>query len=440
MNNKKFYKKFLIVLILVFMAFTATACDFSDSINYGDDGYTPTYQDSNDGTNTPTEKPKDNFPAIPVYKQTTAITEKEILGSDFFSSKQNYFNVGKDMRYVNLKEYKTVYIRYEQNLDSEVKQTLDDVITYLQNVLKVDPSYKLVYDSGTPGLISDLFTYDTIYIKNPDNKVLNDFKTKNAAGITYSSNLNSPVIYVNKSVCDIVINGKNIEMARVLLHEIMHGFGFPHTLGAIDLMSAFLIHLEKVSTSSCYYNEPGTGNRIFVKDYLFFSNDELAGMIGYFVSNKSYSEKLNLYKNIGGTLPDLNAKFEEMKSNFIINTRTQSTSKKSPDFLSENQIVAMKDKTNTFEIIINKDSIGTYTCILSNGTSFTGISKIMSVSSDSSLTNQIICLTDFQYEGKTRDITLYAFRNQDGDFYQRWKVYDEIVNLVFTDNTANYFA
>lgn len=440
MNNRKKVKKVLVVLVLVFMTFMATACDLLPPNNSGGGSvYTPPNNGSNRPPTPKEEEPKDSFPAIPVHKQTKPISDAEILGSNFFSNKDDYFNMGSNTRFVNLKDHKTVYIRYEQDLDSEVKKTLDHVIAYLQDVFKFDSSYTIVYASGTPAFIGDLFTFDTIYIKNPDKKVAEDFKKNNAAALTYRSSTNSPVVYVNKSVFDVFINGKNIKMARALLHEIMHGFGFNHTIGSTDLLAALQLHIDKASNGKYFYRESGSKTRIFIDDYLFFSNDEIASLIHYLHPNKSYSEKLSSYKKAGGTIPDLSSKFEEMKSSFLTYTRTQKVSTKSPDILLENQIVSMKDKTNTYEIIINKNSIGSYIAILSDGTSFTGRSKIMRVSG-SDLTYQIIALTDFKYDGQTRDITLYAIRNKSGDFYQRWKAYNENVNLSFADNTAKHFG
>ncbi len=250
MNNKVFLKKVLLVFILVCMTFIATACDFAYPSNVDGPSYTPSPSPSNPQT---PPKPKDTFPAIPVHKQTKALPEEELLGSDFFSSKKDYLNIGLNNRYVDLKKQKKIYIRYEQNLEDKVKRELDNVVAYLHDVLmKVDPSYELIFDVGTPGFF-DLFTYDTVYIKNPDNKVLKDFKDYGAAGATYFSSGKSPVVYINKDITDVIIDGKNIRLARILLHEIMHGFGFGHTLGTTDALAALQIPFGTSSGRYFYY-------------------------------------------------------------------------------------------------------------------------------------------------------------------------------------------
>lgn len=434
MNNKSFFKKILLVFVLICMTFVTTACDFSLPSNGGNTNPTPAVPSPNIPST-----PKVTYPEIPVRKQTKNITDEEILGSNFFRDKSKYFNLSDDVRFVNLTTQKTIYIRYESNLDNEVKNELIVIVKYLQDILKiVDSSYNIILDTGTPGLF-DIFCYDTIYIKSPDKKALETFEKYGALGATFRGSNKSPVVYINKNaITKTIIDGKNVNLARVLLHEVMHGFGFNHTIDQLDLLFSSIVKIEQNSNGRYSYRKPGTKTYVYVNDYFFFSDDEIIGLIEYLAQNKSFSEKAKLYMNLDGA-NNLNKKFEDMKSKFLSDTKSQSTTTKSPDILLTNQIVSMKDSANKYEVIINKNSVGSYTAILKDGTTFSGYSKIMNVS-DSQLTSQIIILTDFIYEGKTIDLTLYAFRSRSGQFYQRWKSSDKGVYLSFADNTAKYIS
>lgn len=105
--------------------------------------------------------------------------------ADFFSSKANHMQINPDSgRYVDLNNYLTSYIYYEDGLDSEIVEEIKRAASYLESVLHtINHGYSIEVKKGSAKLISQLFCKDSIFFCKANADKIKEME-KSSAGAT----------------------------------------------------------------------------------------------------------------------------------------------------------------------------------------------------------------------------------------------------------------
>lgn len=310
------------------------------------------------------------FKEIPValQKKTYTYSYSQSYSADFFSSYANYAKLySDDNRYVDLREYKTSYVFYDGGLPSTLITEIKNAANYLQSVLrKIDSSYTIVVQEGKRGVIGQLFCKDSIYFCYTDKDKLKEIRgegaTDNGAlAITTLSPITPPKVYVDYDRArEVQVDGKEITLNRVVLHEMLHGYGFKHTTSWDDIMYCMPGYFKD---SRGKWKTKIDGKEVFVTDYSKFSDNEIRTLIYNFGADKTFEQKCKIYETIKGIKAKqfyTKANFQQKCDTYLKEHLDEVRNSNVGTALKENQILCIKQATGNMKYVLNGDYVGWY--------------------------------------------------------------------------------
>ncbi len=388
------------------------------------------------GTTTkPTTPSKPTTPEIPKYFQEKRNTYSNKYPSDYFSSKTDYLRFGSDYRFINLQNTKVIYLRYQEGIDQRIITELKNIGNQLETMLKgIDPSFDIRVEPGSFNTISGWFIYDSLYFYKPDTTTQQQFSQSNTLATTRRSGSAPPVIMLNTNEADsVVVKNKHISLNQIMLHEIMHCFGYNHSVGAFDIMRASTQNYRMVGSK--YFYEKNN-SRYYVSDYLKFSDDEAAAIVQQIIPSASFEQKCLAFEKFQGI--DTRQSYyqtqaEVWSSKYYSSNPGVSKSKK----VESNQIISMKSRDNSLTVTLNSKHEGMYSCITKHGRQFEGRYYLTTTNKDGKY-YQFIVLENFpvptssiinQFSHETMILKINS--NYFEQVESSW-------NMQFQDNTSNY--
>ncbi len=395
----------------------------------------------------PSQTPEQKIiPEIPVAYQTNRYSYAMDYSADFFSSKANHMQINPDSgRYVDLNNYLTSYIYYEDGLDSEIVEEIKRAASYLESVLHtINHGYSIEVKKGSAKLISQLFCKDSIFFcKANADKIKEMEKSGAGAGataMTTKSPMTPPKIYINKNKAnEIIVNGKRISLNKVILHEMLHGYGFIHTIGQLDVMYYTIGHTSKDSLGKWMIG--AKGKKSYITDYFKFTDDEVRSLIYKFCHAKdNLNVTVPMYKQIMGIETISQGDFKDSVERYV-SKNTKTLDKFNPGKeIKPDQIISMDSTDRNLRVVLNADYLGMYKAFY-KGRVFKGEYFLYNTTVNGK-TYQTIYLNNFQYSANDKgSLKIVPNRKEiSGDRFQYFQTVNSKERFTFIDSTEKWFT
>lgn len=392
----------------------------------------------------PSQTPEQKIiPEIPVAYQTNRYSYAMDYSADFFSSKANHMQINPDSgRYVDLNNYLTSYIYYEDGLDSEIVEEIKRAASYLESVLHtINHGYSIEVKKGSAKLISQLFCKDSIFFCKANADKIKEIESSgsNSAAMTTKSPMTPPKIYINKNKAnEIIVNGKRISLNKVILHEMLHGYGFIHTLGQLDVMYYTIGHTSKDSRGKWMIE--AKGKKSYITDYFKFTDDEVRSLIYKFCHAKdNLNVTVPMYKQIMGIKTVSQGDFKDSVERYV-SKNTKTLDKFNPGKeIKQDQIISMDSTDKNLRVVLNADYVGMYKAFY-KGRVFQGDYFLYNTEINGK-TYQTIYLNDFQYTTKEKGALKIVPNRKEitGNRFQYFQAINSGVTMNFLDSTEKWF-
>lgn len=393
----------------------------------------------------PSQTPEQKIiPEIPVAYQTNRYSYAMDYPADFFSSKANHMQINPDSgRYVDLNNYLTSYIYYEDGLDSEIVEEIKRAASYLESVLHtINHGYSIEVKKGSAKLISQLFCKDSIFFckANADKIKEMEKSSAGATAMTTKSPMTPPKIYINKNKAnEIIVNGKRISLNKVILHEMLHGYGFIHTLGQLDVMYYTIGHTSKDSRGKWMIE--AKGKKSYITDYFKFTDDEVRSLIYKFCHAKdNLNITVPMYKQIMGIETISQYDFKDYVDNYIKQNRKILDKYNPGKEIKPDQIISMDSTDRNLRVVLNADYLGMYKAFY-KGRVFKGEYFLYNTTVNGK-TYQTIYLNNFQYSANDKgSLKIVPNRKEiSGDRFQYFQTVNSKERFTFIDSTEKWFT
>lgn len=395
----------------------------------------------------PSQTPEQKIiPEIPVAYQTNRYSYAMDYPADFFSSKANHMQINPDSgRYVDLNNYLTSYIYYEDGLDSEIVEEIKRAASYLESVLHtINHGYSIEVKKGSAKLISQLFCKDSIFFCKANADKIKEMEKSGAgtgaAAMTTKSPMTPPKIYINKNKAnEIIVNGKRISLNKVILHEMLHGYGFIHTLGQLDVMYYTIGHTSKDSQGKWMID--AKGKKSYITDYFKFTDDEVRSLIYQFCHAKdNLNITVPMYKQITGIETISQYDFKDSVDNYIKQNRKILDTYNPGKEIKPDQIISMDSTDGNLRVVLNADYLGMYKAFY-NGRVFKGEYFLYNTTVNGK-TYQTIYLNNFQYSANDKgSLKIVPNRKEiSGDRFQYFQAVNSKGRFKFIDSTEKWFT
>ena len=393
----------------------------------------------------PSQTPEQKvIPEIPVAYQTNYYDYAMDYAADFFSSKANHMQINPNSgRYVDLNNYLTSYIYYEDGLDSEIVEEIKRAASYLESVLHtINHGYSIEVKKGSSKPISQLFCKDSIFFCKADADKIKEIEKSGAGAgaITTKSPMTPPKIYINKNKAnEIIVNGKRISLNKVVLHEMLHGYGFIHTIGQLDVMYYAIGNTSKDSQGKWMIES--NGKKSYITDYFKFTDDEVRSLIYKFCHAKdNLNITVPIYKQITGIETISQCDFKDSVDNYIKQNRNILDTYNPGKEIKPNQIISMDSTDGNLRVVLNADYLGMYKAFY-KGRVFKGEYFLYNTTVNGK-TYQTIYLNNFQYSAKDKgSLKIVPNRKEiSGDRFQYFQTVNSREHLKFIDSTEKWFA
>lgn len=383
------------------------------------------------------------IPEIPVAYQNMTYDYRMDYQSDFLSSYENYMKINPDSgRYVDLNNYLTSYIYYEDGLDSEIVEEIKRAASYFESVLKtINSGYSIEVKKGSAKLISQLFCKDSIFFCKADSDKLKEMESisSNATAITTKSPMTPPKIYINKNNANnIQVNGKRISLNKVILHEMLHGYGFIHTAGQDDIMFYTIGSFSNDSQGRVMFE--ANAKKTYVTDYFKFSDKEVRSLIYKFChAKKDLNITIPMYRRIMGITRASKYDYKAQVDNYVKNNLNVFENSNPGKAIDSRQIISMDSTNKKLRVVLNADYLGMYKAFY-NGRVFKG-QYFLYETEVNGKTYQTILLDEFQYSSNDkRPLKIIPYRKEYSvDKFQYFKSVNSGLNLNFIDSTEKWF-
>lgn len=393
----------------------------------------------------PSQTPEQKIiPEIPVAYQTNRYSYAMDYPADFFSSKANHMQINPDSgRYVDLNNYLTSYIYYEDGLDSEIVEEIKRAASYLESVLHtINHGYSIEVKKGSAKLISQLFCKDSIFFckANADKIKEMEKSSAGATAMTTKSPMTPPKIYINKNKAnEIIVNGKRISLNKVILHEMLHGYGFIHTIGQLDVMYYTIGHTSKDSLGKWMIG--AKGKKSYITDYFKFTDDEVRSLIYKFCHAKdNLNVTVPMYKQIMGIETISQGDFKDSVERYV-SKNTKTLDKFNPGKeIKPDQIISMDSTDRNLRVVLNADYLGMYKAFY-KGRVFKGEYFLYNTTVNGK-TYQTIYLNNFQYSANDKgSLKIVPNRKEiSGDQFQYFQTVNSKERFTFIDSTEKWFT
>lgn len=393
----------------------------------------------------PSQTPEQKIiPEIPVAYQTNRYSYAMDYSADFFSSKANHMQINPDSgRYVDLNNYLTSYIYYEDGLDSEIVEEIKRAASYLESVLHtINHGYSIEVKKGSAKLISQLFCKDSIFFckANADKIKEMEKSSAGATAMTTKSPMTPPKIYINKNKAnEIIVNGKRISLNKVILHEMLHGYGFIHTIGQLDVMYYTIGHTSKDSLGKWMIG--AKGKKSYITDYFKFTDDEVRSLIYKFCHAKdNLNITVPMYKQIMGIETISQGDFKDSVERYV-SKNTKTLDKFNPGKeIKPDQIISMDSTDRNLRVVLNADYLGMYKAFY-KGRVFKGEYFLYNTTVNGK-TYQTIYLNNFQYSANDKgSLKIVPNRKEiSGDQFQYFQTVNSKERFTFIDSTEKWFT
>ena len=395
----------------------------------------------------PSQTPKQKvIPEIPVAYQTNYYDYAIDYPADFFSSKANHMQINPDSgRYVDLNNYLTSYIYYEDGLDSEIVEEIKRAASYLESVLHtINHGYSIEVKKGSAKLISQLFCKDSIFFCKANADKIKEMEKSGAgagaAAMTTKSPMTPPKIYINKNKAnEIIVNGKRISLNKVILHEMLHGYGFIHTIGQLDVMYYTIGHTSKDSRGKWMIETKG--KKSYITDYFKFTDDEVRSLIYKFCHAKNnLNITVPMYKQIMGIETISQYDFKDSVDNYIKQNRKILDIYNPGKEIKPDQIISMDSTDRNLRVVLNADYLGMYKAFY-KGRVFKGEYFLYNTTVNGK-TYQTIYLNNFQYSANDKgSLKIVPNRKEiSGDRFQYFQTVNSKERFTFIDSTEKWFT
>lgn len=393
----------------------------------------------------PSQTPEQKIiPEIPVAYQTNRYSYAMDYSADFFSSKANHMQINPDSgRYVDLNNYLTSYIYYEDGLDSEIVEEIKRAASYLESVLHtINHGYSIEVKKGSAKLISQLFCKDSIFFCKANADKIKEMEKSGAgsgAAMTTKSPMTPPKIYINKNKAnEIIVNGKRISLNKVILHEMLHGYGFIHTIGQLDVMYYTIGSASKDSRGKWMIETKG--KKSYITDYFKFTDDEVRSLIYKFCHAKdNLNVTVPMYKQIMGIKTVSQGDFKDSVERYV-SKNTKTLDKFNPGKeIKQDQIISMDSTDKNLRVVLNADYVGMYKAFY-KGRVFQGDYFLYNTEINGK-TYQTIYLNDFQYTTKEKGALKIVPNRKEitGNRFQYFQAINSGVTMNFLDSTEKWF-
>lgn len=392
----------------------------------------------------PSQTPEQKIiPEIPVAYQTNRYSYAMDYSADFFSSKANHMQINPDSgRYVDLNNYLTSYIYYEDGLDSEIVEEIKRAASYLESVLHtINHGYSIEVKKGSAKFISQLFCKDSIFFCKANADKIKEMEKSGAGAtaMTTKSPMTPPKIYINKNKAnEIIVNGKRISLNKVILHEMLHGYGFIHTLGQLDVMYYTIGHTSKDSRGKWMIE--AKGKKSYITDYFKFTDDEVRSLIYKFCHAKdNLNVTVPMYKQIMGIKTVSQGDFKDSVERYV-SKNTKTLDKFNPGKeIKQDQIISMDSTDKNLRVVLNADYVGMYKAFY-KGRVFQGDYFLYNTEINGK-TYQTIYLNDFQYTTKEKGALKIVPNRKEitGNRFQYFQAINSGVTMNFLDSTEKWF-
>lgn len=395
----------------------------------------------------PSQTPEQKIiPEIPVAYQTNRYSYAMDYSADFFSSKANHMQINPDSgRYVDLNNYLTSYIYYEDGLDSEIVEEIKRAASYLESVLHtINHGYSIEVKKGSAKLISQLFCKDSIFFCKANADKIKEMEKSGAgagaAAMTTKSPMTPPKIYINKNKAnEIIVNGKRISLNKVILHEMLHGYGFIHTIGQLDVMYYTIGHTSKDSRGKWMIETKG--KKSYITDYFKFTDDEVRSLIYKFCHAKdNLNVTVPMYKQITGIETISQYDFKDSVERYV-SKNTKTLDKFNPGKeIKQDQIISMDSTDRNLRVVLNADYLGMYKAFY-KGRVFKGEYFLYNTTVNGK-TYQTIYLNNFQYSANDKgSLKIVPNRKEiSGDRFQYFQTVNSKERFTFIDSTEKWFT
>lgn len=395
----------------------------------------------------PSQTPEQKvIPEIPVAYQTNRYSYAMDYPADFFSSKANHMQINPDSgRYVDLNNYLTSYIYYEDGLDSEIVEEIKRAASYLESVLHtINHGYSIEVKKGSAKFISQLFCKDSIFFCKANADKIKEMEKSGAgsgaAAITTKSPMTPPKIYINKNKAnEIIVNGKRISLNKVILHEMLHGYGFIHTIGQLDVMYYTIGSASKDSRGKWMIETKG--KKSYITDYFKFTDDEVRSLIYKFCHAKdNLNVTVPMYKQITGIETISQYDFKDSVDNYIKQNRKILDTYNPGKEIKPDQIISMDSTDGNLRVVLNADYLGMYKAFY-NGRVFKGEYFLYNTTVNGK-TYQTIYLNNFQYSANDKgSLKIVPNRKEiSGDRFQYFQAVNSKGRFKFIDSTEKWFT